>query len=67
MYSNVSTSIDQFLAEVLRQDVVEDLEPVRVQVVRVEPRDNKAVPKLVESVNLALDNFDEHEVLGSRY
>ena len=65
MYSNVSTVIDRILAEVLGHDIVEDLEPVRVQVLRVEPRGTDNRPKIVESVDLALDDFDE--VLGSTY
>ena len=67
MYSNISPAIDRFLAEVLAHDVVEDLEPVRVQVLRVEPRGTDTRPTIVESVDLALDDFDEHEVLGTRF
>ena len=67
MYSNISPAIDQFLAEVLRRDVVEDLEPLRVQVLLVEPRGTDTRPVTVESVDLALAEFDEHEVRGSGF
>lgn len=63
MYSNVSTAIEQFLAEVIAHDVVEDLEPVRVQVLRVEPRATDTEPTTVETIDLTIDEFEE--VMGT--
>jgi len=60
MYSNVSTAIDKFLADVLQQeDVVQDLEPVRVRILRVEPRAPDTEPTTVEKIDLTIDEFEE--------
>ncbi|GEM_PF-3295814 len=56
MYSNVSTAIDKFLADVLQQ---EDLEPVRVRILRVEPRAPDTEPTTVEKIDLTIDEFEE--------
>lgn len=59
MHSNIETTIDRFLAEVVERDIVTDLEPLRTRIISVEPRPATSEPATVESVDLTLKNSEE--------
>ena len=59
MHSNIETTIDRFLAEVVERDIVTDLEPLRTRIISVEPRPATSEPATVESVDLTLENSEE--------
>lgn len=59
MHSNIETTIDQILAEVVERGTVTDLEPLRTRIVRVEPRPATTEPATVERVDLTLEDSEE--------
>lgn len=59
MHSNIDTTIDQFLAEVVERGIVADLEPLRIRIIGVERRPATTEPKTVESVDLTLGDYEE--------
>ena len=59
MHSNIETTIDQILAEVVERDIIRDLEPLRTRIIRVEPRPGTSEPASVGSVDLTLENGEE--------
>lgn len=59
MHSNIDTTIDQILAEVVERGIVTDLEPLRTRIIRVEPRPATTEPGTVESVDLTLEDSEE--------
>ena len=62
MHSNIDTTIDRFLAEVVERGIVADLEPLRIRIMGVERRPATTEPKIVESVDLALRDCQEETV-----
>jgi len=59
MHSNIETTIDRFLAEVVERGIVTDLEPLRTRIVSVEPRPVITEPAMVERVDLTLEDSKE--------
>ncbi len=59
MHSNIDTTIDQILAEVVERGIIRDLEPLRVRIISVEPRPATTEPTSVGSVDLTLENGEE--------
>ena len=59
MHSNIETTIDQILAEVVERGMVTDLEPLRIRIISVEPRPATTEPTSVGSVDLRLDDSEE--------
>lgn len=59
MHSNIDTTIDRFLAEVVERGIVADLEPLRIRIMGVERRPATTEPKTVESVDLTLGDCEE--------
>ena len=59
MHSNIDTTIDRFLAEVVERGIVTDLEPLRTRIVRVESRTVTTEPAMVERVDLTLEDSKE--------
>lgn len=59
MHSNIETTIDQILAEVVERGVVADLEPLRTRIVSVEPRPMTTEPATVERVVLTLEECEK--------
>ena len=59
MHSNIETTIDRFLAEVVERGIVADLEPLRTRIVSVEPRPATTEPTTVERVDLTLEDSEE--------
>ena len=59
MHSNIDTTIDQFLAEVVERGIVADLEPLRIRIIGVERRPATTEHKTVESVDLTLGDCEE--------
>ena len=59
MHSNIDTTIDQILAEVVERGIVTDLEPLRTRIISVEPRPATTEPRTVESVDLTLQDGEE--------
>ena len=64
MHSNIETTIDQILAEVVERGTVTDLEPLRTRIVSVEPRPVTTEPATVERVDLTLE---DSEVEANRF
>ena len=62
MHSNIDTTIDQFLAEVVERGIVADLEPLRIRIMGVERRPATTEPETVESVDLTLGDCEEETV-----
>ena len=54
MHSNIETTIDRFLAEVVERGIVTDLEPLRTRIIRVERRPMTTTPN-----NRAHDECEE--------
>ena len=59
MHSNIETTIDRFLAEVVERGIVTDLEPLRTRIVRVEPRPVTTKPATIERVDLTPEDSEE--------
>ena len=59
MHSNIDTTIDQFLAEVVERGIVADLEPLRIRIIGVEHRPATTKPKILESVDLTFGDCEE--------
>ena len=59
MHSNIETTIDRFLAEVVERGIVTDLDPLRTQIVSVEPRPVTTEPATIERVDLTLEDSEE--------
>ena len=59
MHSNIETTLDRFLAEVVERGIVADLEPLRTRIVSVEPRPATTEPATVERVDLTLEDSEE--------
>ena len=59
MHSNIDTTIDRFLAEVVERGIVADLEPLRIRIIGVERRPVTTEPKILESVDLTLGDCEE--------
>ena len=59
MHTNIETTIDRFLAEVVERGIVTDLEPLRTRIVSVEPRPATTEPATVEHVDLTLEDSEE--------
>lgn len=59
MHSNIETTIDRFLAEVVERGIVTDLAPLRTRIVSVEPRPATTEPAAVERVDLTLEDSEE--------
>lgn len=59
MHTNIETTIDRFLAEVVERGIVTDLEPLRTRIVGVEPRPVTTEPAAVERVDLTLEDSEE--------
>ena len=59
MHSNIDTTIDRFLAEVVERGIVTDLEPLRTRIVRVESRTVTTERATVEHVDLTLEDSEE--------
>ena len=59
MHSNIDTTIDRFLAEVVERGIVTDLEPLRTRIVRVESRTVTTERATVERVDLTLEDSEE--------
>ncbi|MYB50537.1 MAG: hypothetical protein F4X72_14940 [Dehalococcoidia bacterium] len=59
MHSNIETTIDRFLAEVVERGIVTDLEPLRTRIVRVEPRPVTTEPATIERVDLTPEDSEE--------
>lgn len=64
MHSNIETTIDQILAEVVERGTVKDLEPLRTRIVSVESRPVTTEPATVERVDLTLE---DSEVEANRF
>ena len=59
MHTNIETTIDRFLAEVVERGIVTDLEPLQMRIVSVEPRPATTEPATVERVDLTLEDSEE--------
>ena len=59
MHSNIETTIDRFLAEVVERGIVTDLEPLRARIVSVEPRPVTTEPATIERVDLTPEDSEE--------
>ena len=59
MHTNLETTIDRFLTEVVERGTVTDLEPLRTRVISVRSRPVTTNPTIVVSVNPALDECEE--------
>ncbi|MDE2716917.1 MAG: hypothetical protein OXI33_07865 [Chloroflexota bacterium] len=59
MHSNIETTIDRFLAEVVERGIVTDLEPLRTRIVSVEPRPVTTEPATIERVDLTPEDSEE--------
>ena len=59
MHSNIETTIDRILAEVVERGIVTDLEPLRTRIVSVEPRPVTTEPATIERVDLTLEDSEE--------
>ncbi|MXY45354.1 MAG: hypothetical protein F4Y50_15125 [Dehalococcoidia bacterium] len=59
MHSNIETTIDRFLAEVVERGIVTDLEPLRTRIVSVEPRPVTTEPATIERVDLTPEDSKE--------
>ena len=59
MHSNIETTIDRFLAEVVERGIVTDLDPLRTRIVSVESRPATTEPATVERVDLTLEDSEE--------
>ncbi len=59
MHTNIETTIDRFLAEVVEQGIVRDLEPLQTRVISIEKRNATTTPTIEESVKPALDECEE--------
>ena len=59
MHTNIETTIDRFLAEVVERGIVTDMEPLRTRIVSVEPRPATTEPVTVERVDLTLEDSEE--------
>ena len=59
MHSNIETTIDQILAEVVERGTGTDLEPLRTRIVSVEPRPATTEPAAVERVDLTYEDSEE--------
>jgi hypothetical protein len=64
MHSNIETTIDRFLAEVVERGTVTDLEPLRTRIVNVESRPVTTEPATIERVDLTLE---DSEVEANRF
>ena len=62
MHTNIETTIDRFLAEVVEHGIVTDLEPLRTRVISIEKRDATTTPAIEESVNPALNECEEEQL-----
>ena len=59
MHTNIETTIDQFLAEVVESGIVTDLEPLRTRVISIEKLDATTTPTIEESVKPAHSECEE--------
>lgn len=59
MHSNIETTIERFLSEVVERGIIKDLEPLRIRIISIEPRPATTEPAKVESVDLTLVNGEE--------
>ena len=59
MHSNIETTIDQILAEVVEREIVTDLEPLRTRIIKVESLPASDEAAAVESVDLTLEDSEE--------
>ena len=59
MHSNIETTIDRILAEVVERGVVTDLEPIRVRVICVESRPGTAEQAGATRVDEALEDCED--------
>ena len=59
MDSNIETTIDRFLAEVVERGMVTDLEPLRIRIISVESRAATTGPTSVGSADLTLEDSEE--------
>ena len=59
MHTNLETTIDRFLTEVVERGIVTDLEPLRTRIISIEKRDATTTPTIEVSVNPALDECEE--------
>ena len=59
MHTNIDTTIDQILADVVERGIVRDLDPLRTRIVSVELRPVTTNPATVERVDLTLEDSEE--------
>ena len=59
MHSNIETTIDQILAEVVEREIVTDLEPLRTRIIKVVSLPASDEAAAVESVDLTLEDSEE--------
>ena len=58
MHTNIETTIDRFLAEVVERGIVTDLKPLRTRIISIEKRDATTAPTIEVSVKPALDECE---------
>lgn len=59
MHTNIETTFEQFLAGVVEDGIVRDLEPLQTLVISVEQQPATTTPTIIVSVNPALDDCQE--------
>ena len=62
MHTNIETTIDRFLAEVVEHGIVTDLEPLRTRIISIEKRGATTTPAIEDSVSPALDQCEEEPI-----